>query len=288
MKTLYEMFSPPFSIKSGWMKQTTRFLCSRQHENGGFMGRGDKADIYYTLFGILSLHLLDELEKVTAKTKNFISSTKVNDIVHTYAKVASMSILGMKQGIKERKRMQHNAFHVISDYKKDIYRIFLALYTLNHLDAEINSKMRNILVKYIASCQRQDGGFTSSSRLSNSTTNLTSAAIGALFMLDGLINIDAEKVALFYKSVKSPKGGFCASSMIDIADLLSTHTASIALASLGKAEIISSEKTQKYVLNLIGKNGGFRGNTFDSICDIEYTYYGLGTLSLIREVLVDK
>lgn len=287
MSDILEAFPPFFSVKPRWMERTSRFILSKQDKNGGFIGRGEKADLYYTLFGVLCLRLLNELEKVTEKTKSFISSSRVIDnFPHLYARVVSMALLGIKQSKNEQSKLGNYVKCTISSAHKDtdLYQLFLALSTLNYLGICIERRKKNRIVKYIASCQRRDGGFTSSERCVNSTTNQTSAAIGALFMVDGLGAIDIDRVAQFYEQVRYPTGGFCASPLIRVPDLLSTYTSCLALTLLGRGKQISSQSVKKFVLSMRDKEGGFRGSAIDPMSDIEYTYYALGTLSLLQEV----
>ena len=64
--------------------QATAFLVGRLHPDGGFRGRGDAADLYYTLFGVEALRALDAdlpAETLTSYLRSF-GEGETLDLVH--------------------------------------------------------------------------------------------------------------------------------------------------------------------------------------------------------------
>ena len=77
------------------------------------------------------------------------------------------------------------------------------------------------------------------------------------------------------------KGGCCANVRIPLADLLSTFTGVVTLADLNRLDSIEVGQTLRFVRSLASRDGGFLAAHWDEVCDVEYTFYGLGTMSLL-------
>ncbi len=66
-----------------------------------------------------------------------------------------------------------------------------------------------------------------------------------------------------------------------VPDVLSTFTACVTLADLDQLQFIDVAAARRYVLGMQRERGGFAGFEFDPGEDVEYTFYGLGLLSLL-------
>jgi geranylgeranyl transferase type-2 subunit beta len=65
-------------------------------------------------------------------------------------------------------------------------------------------------------------------------------------------------------------------------DLLSTFTACVTLWDLGFLEETDTSGAFQYGLSMARSDGGFAGFELDPAEDVEYTFYGLGLLSLLK------
>ena len=66
-----------------------------------------------------------------------------------------------------------------------------------------------------------------------------------------------------------------------LADLLSTFTATWTLEQLGGLDRVDREAALAYACSLGAEAGGFHGGLWDEGTDVEYTFYGLGVLTLL-------
>jgi geranylgeranyl transferase type-2 subunit beta len=82
--------------------------------------------------------------------------------------------------------------------------------------------------------------------------------------------------------MQADDGGLRAQPSAPVGDLLSTFTAMVALASVGALELLDLAAAGRFAGSLRTPEGGFRSCALDPEADVEYTYYGLGTLALLR------
>jgi geranylgeranyl transferase type-2 subunit beta len=82
--------------------------------------------------------------------------------------------------------------------------------------------------------------------------------------------------------LQSEEGGFQANTRIPMADLLSTFTAVVTLSDLGELASANVPAIVRYVQSMEIASGGFHGFEFDQGDDVEYTFYGLGCLALLK------
>jgi geranylgeranyl transferase type-2 subunit beta len=115
-------------------------------------------------------------------------------------------------------------------------------------------------------------------------TNPTAAAVGLLQMaaeeIPGTLDDAREGVIDFLAGMTSLEGGLRANGRAPLADLLSTFTAAWTLEQLGSLQRLDAEQVQRYAESLERPEGGFHGGLWDEGVDVEYTFYGLGVLSL--------
>ena len=131
--------------------------------------------------------------------------------------------------------------------------------------------------------QRQsDGGFLEIRVGKRSGANPTAAALGALRILKKLDKSTAVSAADFLIDLQTDEGGWQANTRIPLPDLLSTFTACVTLADLDELHEISLGSAEGYAKSMERPAGGFGGFQFDDADDVEYTFYGLGTLALLK------
>ena len=85
----------------------------------------------------------------------------------------------------------------------------------------------------------------------------------------------------FLAEMQDNDGGLLANARIPLADLLSTFTGLFTLADLDRLEALDLPAARQFVRTLAHAEGGFLAAVWDEVRDVEYTFYGLGSLSLL-------
>jgi geranylgeranyl transferase type-2 subunit beta len=134
----------------------------------------------------------------------------------------------------------------------------------------------------LAALGRPDGGYAELAGQSESQTSATAAAVAFLLMHDLLPEEDAARTARFLAGVQSADGGLKPHAAVRGGDLLSTFTGLLTLWGLGGLEPIDVAAVARFLRSAADPAGGFLSCQEDESPDVEYTYYGVGTLALLR------
>ena len=216
------------------------FIMARQNSDGGFRGRGAESDLYYTLFSVAVLKILDRVVpvfKVWKYVRSFGAGRDL-DLVHLTCLIRLRLAFPLPPWTRKR------LFRVLEQRREEsVYGRFLTLMAFDKWTLDPN--------------------FTVAADAP--TPNLAAAAL--LNPTDGLA------AALLGRFVKS--GGFSPSAKVGAADLLSTATAVFALVYLKTNLDTVQRETFKYVESLWRESGGFAGHLADEFEDAEYTFYAL-------------
>lgn len=290
------------------------FVITQKSENGGYIDRAGKADLYYTVFGY-TLALIFDLKLNISKEQNYLERIKQAgnlDFVHAICLVRCfflLEVIALKQisGIKAYSFLKIN-------FGKDIL--------INKLIKTVKSNCKNIFNE-VEEYASKDGGYNHNTKCSQKSTIYANYLVWTMLQdlkaeqlildkilnankalrlhngsfanqemsMDGVTSSTAAGLIMDFNSTKSKdwlkqmlskRGGFMAAREVPIADLLSTSTALLALK-------LSGENMQDYAENSVNfinlhwdESGGFFGSIADMTCDVEYTYYallGLGVLS---------
>jgi geranylgeranyl transferase type-2 subunit beta len=291
------------------------FLRSMQRADGGFRGRADESDLYYTGFALRGLALLGELGGETAERAAAYLASRLSSnapVVDFLSLIYSGMLLEMTTGHDAFAEAQtgwaRSTADLLETFRRDdggyakgvegaagsTYHSFLVVLCRQLIDAPIIDAQR--LAQFVLSQRREDGGFVEIRPMRRSGTNPTAAAIGVLKILDSLSDTEAPGTARslsdeiredaidFLLDIQTDEGGLRANTRIPIADLLSTFTGMLTLHDLGAAAELDASEVYKYVGSLELPDGGFHGAAWDDGVDVEYTFYGLGALSLLQSV----
>ncbi len=278
------------------------YVLQRQREDGGWAGREGESDVYYTSFALRSLAILGLLEGAVAeRAARFLQSrlTSHETIVDLLSLVYSAKLIeascGMDAMSSSRNgwsarlaELLHSLRRSDGGFSKSVegqagstYQTFLVLLCLELIEQPIPDA--DAAAAFLMKQRQADGGFLEIRVAKRSGTNPTAAAIGALQVLRRLDGTTAESAAGFLADLQSDEGGFQANTRIPLPDLLSSFTACVTLADLGRLDWIEVEKVRRYAEGMQQPHGGFRGFEFDPADDIEYCFYGLGLLALLKE-----
>src|SRR5262249_36956643 len=139
------------------------------------------------------------------------------------------------------------------------------------------------ILRFLLSRRRDDGGFVEIGQMKRSGTNPTAAAAILLRRYEAIDKEVVRGIESYLGEVKGMEGGFRANTQIPFCDLLSTFTGLLTAHELGLAGKIDAAACRRFIEQLELEGGGFRGATWDKEADPEYTFYGLGSLALLKE-----
>ncbi len=270
-------------------ERVTRFIRSQANPDGGFRGRSDASDLYYTVFGLMALDALGA-EIPAAPLRKYLEAFETGeslDMVHLSALARCWSFLPATAiGPQVRLSIISNVqkFEATDGGYGSVYGCFLALGAHQDLGADVGKP--DGLARCIRSLRCEDGGYANEAGLPIGLTPATAAAIVVLRELGEAEDTAAAQWLLArqrqtgghvrHSLPAADKGGFVVMPAAPWPDLLSTATA---LHALDAAGIILTGEAQascrRFVEGLRASDGGFRGDEADDDADCEYTFYGL-------------
>lgn len=259
------------------------FLTAGINPDGGFRGRDEQSDLYYTVFGLEALLTLDapfSRDRTFTFLQKFINQKSL-DLIHLASLIrccTNLSDNGIEKELRDKFINNLEKFRSADGgYANNtgvdngtIYGCFLALAA--YQDLQIDMPEYTTVIECIQALSAADGGFSNNSEIQTGSTNATAAAMVVLHHLNQPVN---KKVADWLFSQCTSSGGFLAIQKAPIPDLLSTATALHALVITGFEIDTIKEKCLDFIDSLWCAKGGFYGNWADTILDCEYTYYGL-------------
>jgi hypothetical protein len=259
------------------------FLRSNINPDGGFKGRGEQSDLYYTLFGLEALMALGGSFTRDNIFNYLKGSVKIKpiDLVHLVSLVrcyVNLSNDGINNKLRdnfvkdiENFRCKDGGYANTTNVDKGtVYGCFFALAAYQDLHLDLPDRASVIeCIQGLCNC---DGSFSNDSIIQTGSTNATAGAVIILRHLNQTVNQNTTDW-LLEQCVSS--GGFLAMPKAPIPDMLSTATALHALEKTGYEINTIKEKCLDYIDSLWCGEGGFYGNWTDKILDCEYTYYGL-------------
>jgi len=273
------------------------FLCRRLAPDGGFLGRDERSDLYYTVFGLeasLALNARIPWERVAEYLGRFGTGESL-DSVHLACLARCRANMSEARGQVMNARTAEEMARRLRSYRAEdggfnpaahakcgsAYGSFLALGAFQ--DLAITCPDLDSMAASIQSLHRPDGGYANEAVMTGSATTATAAAIGVLHYLNQPV---PESAIHWLHEQAHPQGGFTAIRLpvrLAVPDLLSTATALHALSLVGALPADTKERHLDYLDTLWSPQGGFRGHPADTVVDCEYTYYGLLSLGCLAE-----
>lgn len=266
----------------------------RRHvgDDGGFLGRDGRSDLYYTVFGLeaaIGLHVKIPYQRVADYLDRFCDGESL-DLVHLSALIRCRVNMADRDGctidpavretLVERLmgfRSEDGGFNTSAQAPRgNVYGSFLALGAFQ--DLQVDTLDAEALVESVSSLQMPDGGFSNESTMHVSATAASAAAVTVLHYLKRPV---PESTIGWLMARAAPSGGFAAIGLdpeLVVPDLLSTATALHALYLTGVSLDAIKTVNLDYLDALWSMRGGFQGHPADEVLDCEYTYYGLLSL----------
>ena len=279
----------------------SRYLLAAQQPDGGFCGRDGESDLYYTSFALRGLAILGELYGEPAqRAADFLSHqiTQQQSIVDFFSLFYGGSLVKVAAGIDvfadsdpswpdkvaellNSLRREDGGFAKAPQGKfGSTYNTFLVMLVLQLIERPIADT--DSVLRYLKSQLVEDGGWREIRVSKRAGTNPSAAAAACLRILDGMDQDTADLTIDFLLDMQTDEGGLRANTRIPIADLLSSFTGGLTLQDLGAFHELDVELFQRYVDSLQLDSGGFMAAAWDESHDVEYTFYGLGCLSLLE------
>lgn len=277
-------------MQDGDAADVVRYVRSRMQPDGGFSGRSQASDLYYTIFGCSCLLALGERPNplaVRRYLKTFGDGSQL-DFVHAASLARGWAALPFPLSswhgrtllpLLEAHRAADGGYNTAAPAgaRGTVYGGFLAF--LAYRDNGAALPRAEALFASVAALRAADGGYANSPDLPTGTTTATAAAI----LLGRWLAQTSDPVALAaLLACECPAGGFLASPRAPAADLLSTATALFALRA-SDARPARSGPHLDFVESLWDDSGGFSGHLADPVTDCEYTFYALLALGCLHE-----
>ena len=299
-----------------------RFVRSRQQADGGFAGRCEVGDLYYTVFALEILVALDAeipVGRIAAYLDGFGDGESL-DLVHLASLARARAAVDEAAGTQpdrsttaamaalvERFRSADGAFSIKAGADAgDVYGCFMAVGALEDLGMGVAGTQA--IVARLRALQRADASYANDSGTAAGSTPATAAAVvlmgrSARAQEHKASGIEASRhQGIENDEIRNTKyvstatdwllarqhesGGFAAGPGLEtlgMTDLLSTATAIHALATVGAKLDDLREATLDYLDSLWQPMGGFCGCGADDVVDCEYTFYGLLTMGHLVE-----
>ena len=266
------------------LQKVTAFVESQLIENGTFMDKNGKDDLYYTAFGLMLAYVL-KLKIDTNKTEKWLETQndKLSDLLYYSAFVRCQMLckllkFGKLNFALTRLLQAKNTLPDFTNYphndKFSPYSQFLLLALKEDLGIKIDNRQE--ILTSLSSYHVENRGFSNIKANKKATTNATVAALAVKGQLRGYQN---SKDLDFLHSLQDDSGGFYANHSAPVPDLLSTATA---LFMLKCYDIQPHFNADDFIDAHWQSSGGFCATLVDESCDVEYTFYGLLGLGSIN------
>jgi hypothetical protein len=259
------------------------FLKSRLAQQGGFLDRNERPDLYYTVFGIEGLMALQQpvpVEALQSWLRGFGQGGDL-DFVHAcclarcWASLGGTGLDGEAREALARRIESHRTadggYHQAPGRATgSAYGCLIAWGA--YQDLGLMPPNAWDIARCMDSLETPDGAWSNEPGVRLGSTTATAAMLS----LYRHLQMPAPQTSVEWLVRQClPQGGFLAVPGAPLPDLLSTAVALHALS--GNAEAIErvKEPCLDFIDSLWSAAGGFHGNWADDYLDPEYTYYGL-------------
>lgn len=264
------------------------YVKSQQNSDGGFKGRSDRSDLYYTMFGIDCLTALGSTPNFALQ--NYIKSLESPgslDFVHICSYIQLISSLSKYdlniEGFDNPERLEifrntidgyrsaDGGYNIIKNSRTgSAYGCFLAVSAYEELNLPIPDV--DGILECLNKLKTKDGGFSNEVGLQRGITTATAAALILLKKFNQQIPVQSIDWLFDMFDVTY---GFLAFQNAPLPDLLSTATVLHCLGELECDMDVLKEDCLDFINTLWSNEGAFYGNWADDQADVEYTFYGL-------------
>ncbi len=274
------------------------WLEAQQRPDGGFPGRDGPSDAYYTDFALRALDLIAPDSPAFARAAAWLASDRPvpGDLVGAFAELScrrTLSARGLAVRLDEElltgviavQALDDGGFAAVGSRELSAYAGFLGAICREMLGEPADVARAADAVRPL---RRADGGFAERAREARAQTSATAAAVALLVMAGGPTTDEAEGVARFLAEMQAPDGGLRAHADALEGDLLSTFTGLLTLLAVTDQPPIDVPALARFVRTVARPGGGFGACPTDTGADVEYAYYGIATLALLRTMAGER
>lgn len=268
------------------------FVMTQQQPDGGFRGRLGGTDLYYTDFALRTLTLLGQQQRLSEAAAEYLDQVPIRDVLETFSLLNCRRLLAARvspapgaqhsqmAAALERQALGSGAFARPGSRVCSAYTTFLAGLVYEMLETVMPRRAE--AAHAVAELQHANGGFREQHGEGGEQTSATAAGVAFLLASEALTEQQARRATAFLVKMQGEDGGFLAHPRAREGDLLSSFTALLTLAGLDGLERVKLAGLARFVRASATPDGGFRASPADHEADVEYTYYGLGCLALLR------
>jgi geranylgeranyl transferase type-2 subunit beta len=278
-----------------------RFVLDGQCSDGGWSGREGESDLYYTSFALRTLAITGHLTgEVATRAGEFLVSRmnqqeSIIDLLSLIYGAALIEACTEANPLSASKsQWQSRVGQLLYSLRQpdggfarintatvgSTYQTFLVTICMELLGSPLS--VDDPCVEFLLNQRMEDGGFLEVRVAKRSGTNPTAAAIGALRTI-GRLDVDvADAACEFLLDLQSDDGGFQANTRMPMSDVLSSFTACVTLWDCEQLDQSDVKRVWNYVSSMQRERGGFSGFELDPAEDVEYTFYGLGLMCLLK------
>jgi len=301
LEMLDELIRPGIArLSDRFVATQIRFVASCQQPDGGFGGRQGGSDLYYTDFALRTLSWLAPGHAAFDRAAGYLArvASPPRDAVECFNALNARSLLERHStDLADRAAWALNPLPLIErlyghllpgggfarladDEGVSAYHTFLGALCFQMLGADMPMSEGAIVAIKTLKCP--DGGYAELAGQTVSQTNATAAAVAFLIMNNAMPPETMASTGRFLAQMQSADGGLKPHAAVDGGDLLSTFTGLMTLWGLGGLPQIDTAGVARFLRRMAHPNGGFLACDGDDSPDVEYTYYGVGTLALLR------
>lgn len=256
------------------------FVRATRNPDGGYRGRDDTSDLYYTSFALELLVALDTPDDSPQLAEYLRASAARTDLslIDRVCLLRSLTFGGYEglepsellEGLESYRSADGGYSPLPAAARSTAYAPYLI--SLAYAGFNLPPPQPERLVAAVSALALSDGGFANDDSLSSGATPPTAAA---LVLLHHLVGAAPQGATDFLLRRYCADGGFTAVEGAPVADLLSTATALHALRAAGVPLASLRESCLGFVEERWRDNGGFCAHALDAVADCEYTFYGL-------------
>jgi len=268
-------------LSDAFATRRASYISSQQMPDGGFCGRAGGSDLYYADFALRTLALLGAPADVAARAASYLGTLAASPktVVESFCWLNCARML-RRLGVPVHIDVE-SLLGPLQVPPAGAYDAFLGALSYEVIGREMPG--RTAVVAAVAKLEQPGGGFGEQRGAPVAQTNATAAAVAFLRMSDALEAGAAGRAAQFLYTMQTAAGGFLAHAAAPEPDLLSTFTALVTLIDLDAADNADLSATARFVRDLAHPGGGFRSSPSDAETDVEYAYYGVAAVALLKE-----
>jgi geranylgeranyl transferase type-2 subunit beta len=295
-------------LSAAFVDAQVAFVAACQQSDGGFRGRGGDSDSYYTDFALRSLALLAPDHAAFDRAANYLdhATRPVSSVVECFSLLSIRRTLqrsatgnakdsgsdplksapvplfqhAVKGQLSKHLLPQGGFSRFDGDGRASAYHTFLGDLCFQMLGEVLPAATG--AVRAVEALKCPDGGYAELDGQAASQTSATAAAVAFLTMHDALTPDGAAAAVRFLVQMQSGDGGLKPHAAAGGGDLLSTFTGLATLAALDGVRAIDTAGVAGFLRTSAHAQGGFLACAGDDSPDVEYTYYGVGIVALLR------